>query len=219
MRSCICVYIILIFVICDGSFSIWSQRSLRSPKEKVVNDISSEYSLGNQTDSVEILFEMPIRWAIPWTYFYLYKGGKITVKYETYQDPAYIADLDIKQSTIDSIFNYVNKLFIKKSMPVYASIKKIPYGRDYEGSPEVTVYIYRKGKFVTRNCLLQNVQDFRIVYYSDDFKRFYKLLHTIAMECSMKYGKDKDLPHRRARYDYYPKAVAIEPRTIQQKNE
>lgn len=218
MRSCICVYIILIFVICDGSFSIWSQRNLRSPKEKVVNDISSEYSLGNQTDSVEILFDSP-SWSIPWTYFTLYKGGKMTVKYKTYGDRASIADVDIEQSTIDSIFNYVNRLFIKKSTPIYASIKKISYGLDYEGSPEVSVYTYRKGKFVAQNYLLQNVQDFRVVYYSDAFKHFYKLLHAIARECSMKYGKDKDLPHRRARYDYYPKAVAIEPRTIQQKNE
>lgn len=148
-------------------------------------------TLEKSVDYVEIQFFVPY-FDISIIYFNINKDGNIKIPYYFDCPENHILDLrrdfGVTHSAIDSIYRYVNSIFIEKTAPIYSRIEPLPYCSACD-SPAITVNVYKKGrKILARDIQIQENEFERRVFFSDEFKYLYRYLFTFARECNRKYG-------------------------------
>lgn len=204
--------ILTVILICITSQSIWSHNRTSRVNETVKVSKPAKPYLGAGIDSVVITLYVPHQWNIALVYFHLHKNGEIVVDFDDKNDRTFTLDTVMPK---DTIFKYVNRLFIERPKRVYSSIEPSSICKSTE-SPVLEVRLYRRKNVTKLNYIIKKIECRRILHYSDEFKHLFRLLFDIGLECNRKYGDDDDELFR-TDYNYYPSAVDFESPNDQQK--
>lgn len=205
MRRILIILTVILFI--TASQSLLSHNRASQVDRTAQTDKSTRTYIETDLDSVVIDFFVPF-WNLYSISFRLQTNGDIVLNY--YDDLSNRRIItDVETTLNDSIFKYVNRLFIENPELVYSSVEPSSIC-DIRETPQVIVRLYKRTNYKCQIYYIVNEEYGRIVHFSDEFKNLYKILFDIGLDFNKKYGDDDDelFP---TYYDYYPEAVAIEP--------